>query len=174
MKGFSVDGVLWGHHCQIRRVADMTPTDISGVLLGGAYFNDILGTYMSYEITVAVPMHQRDDYAALFEILTQPVDGHAFVLPYNATTISLTARVAQVSDEFYPTDGDGAYWLARAFTIVSNYPTKYMSLGDTLTRGMSPAPDRAEPAVGEVLQWDGDSWETYTPPSYPDADTTDY
>lgn len=174
MKGFSIDGFTWEHFCEIRRLADVTSTDISGYLMTGAYFNDVQGTYHSYEITVAVPMSERDAYNQLYELLTEPVDGHAFVLPYNSKTISLTARVAEIPDEFYPVGTDGAYWLGQRFTIVSNYPTKRMGLAEVLTRGIAPGPDVAEPAVGEIWEWDGTQWNTYTPPSYPDADIMDF
>lgn len=171
MKGFIVDGLAWEHHCQIRRVADMTPSDISGPLLDLSYFNDVKGTYLTYEITVAVPMGERDDYAALWDLLTDPADAHAFTVPYGNSSISVTARIAQISDEFYPVV-DGAYWLARSFTIISNYPSKFYSLGEVVTRGMAPGPDMAAPAVGETLTWDGTAWVEAS--SWPDADTTYY
>lgn len=170
MKGFIVDGIPWSHHCQIRRVADMTPSDISGPLLDLSYFNDVKGTYLTYEITVTVPMRDRDDYTALFDLLTEPADAHAFVVPYGNTSISVTARIAQISDEFYPVV-DGAYWLARSFTIISNYPTKSYSLGEAITRGMAPGPDVVSPAVGELWEWDGEEW---VEADLPDADTTYY
>ncbi len=171
MIGFSIDGFQWQHYCKLERLADITSTDISGFNILGEYINDVQGVYHQYKVTVAVPMRDRDAYNALYEILTEPVDGHVFVFPYGSKTIQLTARVNQIPDVYYPTDGDGAYWLAQDFTIISNYPTKRLSLGEVLTRGITPGPDVAEPAVGEIWEWDGTQWTEYSPPSYPDADT---
>ena len=52
---FTVDGVEWNIPCTIERTAEITASEISGLLLNRNYFNDVLGTYMRYTISIAIP-----------------------------------------------------------------------------------------------------------------------
>ena len=84
---FSIDRYSWPWPCDVERVSEMKPSKISGLMLDKNYFNDVLGTYMSYTVSIAVPPERRDEYTPLYECLTDPSDGHVFTLPYNQGTI---------------------------------------------------------------------------------------
>ena len=147
---FTVDDVEWSIPCDITRVAKMTASDISGVMLNKQYFNDVLGTYMQYEVSICPNPHQMGDYHSLFEILSQPVDGHQFVLPYNNSTIEITGRVSDISDIYVRMPGGAVYWKGASFTVVSNAPTKTESLSTTIARGMTPLPDVYDAEIGDT------------------------
>lgn len=154
---WSIDGTAWDVPCQIERTAEMTASDISGVLLDKTYFNDVLGTYMKYTVAVAVPFGMEAAINEIYEIVTTPVDGHEFVLPYNGSTITVVGHVKQVSDRYVYMGPNKNYWRGFKFEVVSNHPSKEMSLGEVVTRGMTRVPSRDEggyPFIdGAYYQW---------------------
>jgi len=169
---FSIDGITWDIPCSIEREAEISASDISGLMLDRSYFNDVLGTYMSYTVRIAVPLNMRDEYTQIYEALTNPVDGHLFVMPYNDSTIEITARVSTVSDVYVRLAGGQVYWKGIEFTCVANYPTKAMTLGEMVVTGRAPSPDVAEPSQGDSYTWDGDEWVVSV--VYDDADDNYY
>lgn len=166
-----IDGIEYDVKCSVRREADVRDTDISGEMLNGSYFHDVGGTYYDYEISFLYPLYDQNKYAQIYEALTLPVDGHSFVLPYNNSTVTLTAKVELVSDEQIEMESGFKYWKALTFGLTANAPTKVMSLSQVLTRGRAPYPDVSSPGVGDVYTWTGTSWSTT---SYPDADNISY
>ena len=137
---FSVDGFEWDIPCRIDRIAELKASEISGMTLDRNYFNDCLGTWMRYEISVAVPFGMEDAYTTLYEILTAPVDGHTFVLPYNQSEINITGRVEAVKDTNYRLNDQRQYWQGTQFSVIANNPSKYQTLDEVISAGMSPYP----------------------------------
>lgn len=140
---WSIDGVGWDIPCQILRTAEVKASDISGIMLNGAYFNDVLGTYMSYEVAIAVPWNMLEEYYQVYELLTNPVSGHTFVLPYNDDVVEFTGRVESVSDEWVYRNGNN-WWKGVRFTAVSNTPSKEVDAEGIQNYGLSPFPYGAE------------------------------
>lgn len=155
---FTVDGMQWDMPCDIERTAEMTPSEISGMLLNKQYFNDVIGTYLRYSVTIVVPKGREDQYTRLYEILTDPVDAHSFVLPYNRGNITITGRVENVSDIYKRLIGGGQIWRGVRFEVISNTPTKTHSLGEVVTRGLAPMPDIGGAQIGILYQFDGTGW----------------
>lgn len=169
---FTIDGLTWDVPCSIERTSEMTASDISGLMLDKSYFNDVLGTYMKYSIKIVVPFDMRDEFNAIYEAITSPVDGHTMVLPYNGSTITITARIVSISDVYVRLAGGETYWKGITFEAISNYPSKTMELDEVIAAGRTPMPDVAEPSIGDTYTWDGDEWvpaQTYT-----DADNIAY
>ena len=160
---FSIDGTVWNVPCQIEREAQMQASEISGMLLDRTYFNDVLGTYMSYNVTIAVPFNKISLYYAIYEKLTDPVEAHIFVLPYNASTITLSGRVESVSDSWVRMPGDENYWKAISFTVTAINPSRSYNWQEVISRGrpIVPTVDGGRPAVLEPLTVDSNG--TYTP-----------
>jgi len=171
---FTIDGLTWDVPCKIERTAEMTASDISGLMLDRSYFNDVLGTYMSYTVSMAVPLDMRDEYAQIYEAITNPVDGHTLVLPYNNGTIEIIARIANISDVYVRLAGGQNYWKGIRFTAIANGPTKEMELGEVIARGMSPLPDVSGPREGDIYIYSNGAWTPYTAPSYADADNMQF
>ncbi len=163
----SIDGYEWDIPCDIGRVAEVMPSEISGMLLDKTYFNDVIGTYYSFEVTLAVPPSMADEYATIYEMLTDPVDGHIFIFPYNNTTRQVTARVEEVNDALVYTASNRQYWKGIQFTAVANHPSKTMQLGEVITRGQSPMPEVIDIPIGTMYEMTDDGWVEVT---YPDAD----
>lgn len=158
----TIDGITYDVKCDIQRTAEVTASDISGTMMDGSYFNDVIGTYLQYDLTFTYPLWDRDKYAAIFEALTQPVDGHAFVLPYNNSTVQITGMVEEVSDEYIKLEHGRGFWQRTAFRVTALHPTKQESLSDVLTRGRAPLPDIAEPEIGDTYTYTANGWEKVT------------
>ncbi len=174
MTFFSIDGIDWQVPCTINRVSEVTDSEISGRLLDKNYFNDVIGVYLKYDISIAVPFGMEDDYTEIYEKLTEPVGHHAFVLPYNDDYVQITGRVERVKDTFVRIPGQQHYWRGTGFTVISNNPTKTMSLSQVLAAGMPVYPSQAHVAVGSLWQYTANGWETYEPTVYADYDSTEF
>ena len=155
----TIDGHVWDVPCDLERTADITPSEISGMLLDKTYFNDVLGTFMTYDVTLAVPPTMMQEYSNLYESLTDPVDAHAFVLPYNNGMINLTARVEQVRDIYVYTVSQRQYWRGMRFTVIASHPSKEMSLGEVLTIGRTPFPEEIGIETGAIYEKTEDGWQ---------------
>lgn len=155
---FTVDGITWNIPCNIKREALVTASEISGQLLDGSYFNDILGTYMQYTISLVGNPGNPNEYNAIYEKLTEPVEAHTFVLPYNQSTIQLTARVESVNDVYVRLANGGIYWKGTEFTIIANHPSKSETLSEVITRGRCPIPEITGPREGDTYTYTNGAW----------------
>jgi len=158
----TIDGITYDVKCDIKRTAELTASDISGLMLDGSWFNDVIGTYMVYDISFTYPLWDKNKYASIIEVLTQPVDGHVFVLPYNNSTVQITGRVDEVADEYVRLDSGRDFWRRLAFTVTANHPTKQETLSAVITRGRTPLPDVADPEIGDTYTYTANGWEKVT------------
>lgn len=137
---WSVDGSNWDIPCTIERVAEITPSEVSGMLLNKRYFNDVIGTFMKYTVAIAVPVGMESDYKYIYEILTDPVEAHTFVFPYNDSYIQITGRVETVSDKYYIGANNSNGWRGTKFDVIASHPSKELSLSQAIQRGMTDLP----------------------------------
>jgi len=168
---FSIDGLKYDWPCDITRVSRMRPSDISGMMLDRRWFNDVLGTYMTYSVNVAVPLGAGEAYARLYDALTQPVESHRFILPYDRGEIAVEGRVEQVSDSYVRLPGGDLHWRGVRFEVVANHPSREMSLERVLERGRSPMPNVAAPEEGDSFAYADGRWVRVT---YADGDERAY
>jgi len=169
---FTIDGVQYNVECSIERKSEIKTSDISGMMLDGHIFNDVLGTYYSYEVRLTMPLRNKGRYGNLIEQLTEPVEGHTFVLPYNNDTLQLTGIVVDPEDVWVRLPSGYTYWDGLRFTINANGPTKALTLGEAISRGLTPLPDVYDAQIGDTYTYTSNGWEAAS--SYPDADTTAY
>ena len=165
---FTVDGMQWTFPCDIERTTEVTESEISGMLLNKNYFNDVIGTFLKYTITLVVPFGNEGKYTQLYEIITEPVDAHTFILPYNEGTITITGRVSNIADAYRRMANGATHWVGIKFDVISNAPTKTHELGDVISRGISPVPDISGAQEGDTYTWNGTGWIEYE--DYEDAD----
>lgn len=160
--GITIDDVKYNVAVGIKRTANMTPSEISGMLLDKTYFNDVIGTYMEYEIQIAVPNGEEGSYASLYEVLTDPVADHRVILPYNQTYIEILGRISVVSDEYVgQSRADGGLvniWRKISFTITANHPSKEYTLDEVIERGISPLPEVSELDEGKIYMVVDGQW----------------
>ena len=165
---FTIDGVEYKVKCTIERAAEIKESSISGVMLNGSIFRDVLGTYYTYDIRLEMPLKNKGRYHSLIEQLTEPIDGHVFVLPYNSDTIELTGKIEDPEDVWKKLPGGYTYWDGLKFTISPNGPSKVEALATTIARGMTPLPDVYDANIGDNYIMTANGWEWFA--DYPDAD----
>lgn len=168
---FTIDGLTWPGECRIQRTAELTASDISGLMLDKSYFNDCIGTWMKYDVVIFLPFGLEDQYSQVYETITDPVDGHSFVFPYNQSTIEITGRVVSITDLYRPGPGGTKYWEGTAFTVIANHPSKTYTLGQMISRGRAALPDVASGSIGDTYVLTASGWEKVT---YGDGDNTYY
>lgn len=168
---FTIDGTQWPYPCQIIRTSELKASDISGMLMDKTWFNDVLGQYLSYEIAIAVPIGDEDRYAQLYETITDPVEGHTMVLPYNGAKVEIMGRVESIRDEGIRMPGGYIHWTGIRFTFIASHPTRTYSLNDVITRGRSILPEATNPVEGDIYQYHNGAW---GPVTYADADSISY
>ena len=167
-----IDGVPYDVKCGITRTAEITASEISGMLMNGTLFNDVIGTYLQYDVRFSYPLYDQAKYAAIIDALTEPVAAHTFILPYDQTTVTVTAKVETVSDELLELESGRIFWRDLRFTITSIYPTKTPTLSGAIEYGLPPTPTAASPSEGDTYTWDGTEW--VESEELPDADEMEF
>lgn len=158
-----IDGHKWRVPCDITRTAEVTPSEISGIMLDKTYFNDVIGTFLTYDVSLAVPPSMEHSYDALYEVLTDPVDGHRFVMPYGQGAIEITARVESVKDTLVYTASKRQYWKGIRFTAIANHPSTTYDLETVIRTGRAPMPSTMEVEDGSVWIYSDGLWDEYDP-----------
>lgn len=155
---FSIDGIDWDVYCEISRVSEMRASEISGLMLDKSYFNDVIGTWLKYDVSIVVPYGKESDYYALYEAITKPVGAHTFVFPYNNALVTVVGRVDSISDIYEKMPGGGSYWRGIKFTAISNHPMKKVELDEVITMGIPPLPPEVSVSIGEVYEYTSTGW----------------
>ena len=170
---WSIDGFEWSLPCTVERTAEMSASEISGLLLDKSYFNDVLGTYMKYDIKIEVPFNRMEEYTELYNsFLIAPVSAHEFVLPYVGGMITVVGRIENVKDIYVRTKSGGIHWHGIQFSVIGNHPTKkviyngtsgsdiYEDLDGTIvTVGIPALPPESDTNVGEAYVYTANGWE---------------
>ncbi len=78
----------------------------SGWTLGGKYRRGIVGTYYNYSITIyRMQGNYAEEYDALYEALTAPVESHTILLPYGESQLELECYIETATDEAWEQNG---------------------------------------------------------------------
>ena len=81
----------------------------AGDMLSGDYERDLVGTYYDYDLVITTSDLAVNEYDALFEALSAPVNSHTVEMPYGMTSITFEAMIEGGDDELIPMD-DGTWW----------------------------------------------------------------
>lgn len=107
---FTIDGVGYNVGVvSIHRTANIKDGPNADNALSGKRWRDVQGTFYDYTMEVSADGMSREDYDAMYEVISAPVDSHVLVAPYGQTTISFTAYIEVVEDDVLYMD-DGTAW----------------------------------------------------------------
>lgn len=166
-----VDEIAWDMPCTLQRVSEVESSDLSGMMLDKSYFNDVLGTWLKYSITVAVPKGKEGEYAALYEVLTSPSNYHRFNMPYNNSRVNINGRVQTVSDTYVRLPNDRQTWRKITFDVIASTPSHTAALGDIEDHGLTPYPEDVSASIGDLFEYTRAGW---VQRFYGNADETRY
>lgn len=162
---FQMDGTQWEFPIDVERTAEMEASEISGLMLDRSYFNDVIGTYVQYDIRLEVPFGYEAEYNEFFEALTEPVEGHNFVLPYAGGTRTIWGRVDNIKDIYVryvdrKTKEPRIHWRGIKFSVTSNHPIRQVNEDGSFTaRGVPPLPDESSLNIGACYVYGASGWE---------------
>lgn len=131
----SIDGITWDLNCKVVRTVTIEESNISGMLMNRAYFSDVIGSYLAYEVQFPLRSGDETSYDSLYETLTNATGEHTIILPYGQGHVTFTGRIKQVKDTLYRGQGGANYWLSDTFQFISNEP--YKTPGNNTGTGVS-------------------------------------
>ena len=117
-KGFSGVGVE-----SLKRSFRIPDGTNAGDMLSGDYERDLVGTYYDYDLVITTSALAVNEYDALFEALSAPVNSHTVEMPYGMTSITFEAMIEGGDDELIPMD-DGTWWGNLNVTIRAKKPQR--------------------------------------------------
>lgn len=117
-KGFSGVGVE-----SLKRSFRIPDGTNAGDMLSGDYERDLVGTYYDYDLVITTSDLAVNEYDALFEALSAPVNSHTVEMPYGMTSITFEAMIEDGDDELIPMD-DGTWWGNLNVTIRAKKPQR--------------------------------------------------
>lgn len=88
----------------------------AGDMLSDRHERDLLGTKYPYTMRVEPDPRYLDDYDALFQALSAPVDTHTVTLPYGSGAITYEAMVESGSDTYAGMLGGRQRWKGLTVT----------------------------------------------------------
>lgn len=97
---FSVDGVAYPgvNVVSLERICAVLDGSNAGRTMDGAMKRDIIGTYYNFSLELTSDYSDLEQYDALYEVITAPVDSHTVVVPYGQGSMTFEAYVANVTD----------------------------------------------------------------------------
>lgn len=73
----------------------------SGTAQTGREIRDIIGTKYNYALNIEPDKRYPEDFDALFEALSAPVESHRITMPYSQGTISFDAAISDGNRTWY-------------------------------------------------------------------------
>ena len=71
----------------------------AGRTMDGRMQRDIIGTYYTYRLEFDASLSDPNEYDALFDVLSAPVDSHMITVPFGQSSITFEAYVANGDDD---------------------------------------------------------------------------
>lgn len=128
---FSVDGVEYPGvfvKSPIRRSFNILDGENAGRTMDGKMQRDIIGTYYTYHMDLDMSNSDPEEYDALYEVLSAPVNSHQITVPFGQSTITYEAYVANGDDELERIHRDGSRkWNNLSINFVAMDPNRRAS-----------------------------------------------
>lgn len=85
---------------------------------------DIIGTYYNYSMEIDTKLTAPEEYDALWEVLSAPVEYHVVSFPYAQNTLTFEARITGGSDSFYRRINNKNYWGQMSVSFTAKKPQR--------------------------------------------------
>ena len=127
MKNLNIDGteyrvkLVYG---SLKRSFTITEGPNSGVAITGRAIRDIIGTTYSYSVDVEPDPAHPEDYDAMYEALTSPVDYHTVVMPYGQNALTFNAMITGGTDSLGANIGGFKRWNGLTLQFLAREPQR--------------------------------------------------
>lgn len=124
--GIMVDGVHYSvnvDYATLERQFEIIEGDNGGRMISGRTTRDLIGTGYSYTMTFQPDHRYIDDYDALYQVLSAPVESHMITVPYGQGSISFEAMIESGSDTYMGSVAGKKIWngLSINFKCIEPY-----------------------------------------------------
>lgn len=85
---------------------------------------DILGTFYNYSMNIDSSFMTKEEYDALYEVLSSPVDFHVIEVPYAQETLIFEAYVTNGSDELVGIRKGKNLWANLSINFIAMEPQR--------------------------------------------------
>ena len=82
----------------------------------------IIGTYYNYTIELDTSRMDKDDYDAMYDVLSAPVDYHELVVPFGQTTLMFDAYITSGTDNLKQISPTGNVWEGLTLNFITIEP----------------------------------------------------
>lgn len=90
--------------------------------LSGTLKRKLIGVFCNYEVKFIIGVNT--DYNNLYEKLTEAVEFHTVVMPYNDTILEFEAYITTVQDQLIRSKSDRNYWGNLTVKFIAKEPYK--------------------------------------------------
>lgn len=121
--GLTVDGIFYDVLVRYPDIArSFAQIGTSYAAIAGNVEKQIIGTKITYSLTVDPKPSLQATYNSFYEMITNPANPtHIFVMPFGASTISFTGTVLSGSDSFGGFVGGIPRWYGLNISIMPIY-----------------------------------------------------
>ena len=123
---FTIDGVGYpGVGVEsLTRSALIKDGQNAGELMSGEYERDLVGTYYHYTLVLSGMEPGSQDYDAMYEVLTAPVNSHQVVMPYGQGTLSFQAYIQNAGDALIAMTDTENWWGNLTIQFMAKRPQR--------------------------------------------------
>lgn len=123
---FTVDGVEYRrlHVLSVKRTFAILDGENAGRTMDGAMQRDIVGTYYNYNLVIDPMESDPEEYDALYEAISSPVDSHEVIFPYGRSVLTFRAYVANGEDELFDASSGMNRWDNLTVNFVAMEPQR--------------------------------------------------
>lgn len=91
----------------------------------GVLHREVIGTYYNYKIKFGNNVGSPEDYDALYEVLTSPVEFHTISAPYgNKGTHTYIGYISSVKDKVMKNYESGTLWNSLSASFIAKEPAR--------------------------------------------------
>lgn len=108
----------------IKRSASVLDGENAGRAKSGRMIRDIVGTYYNYTLQIETNGLNANQYDALYEVLTAPVDYRTIVVPYGQGTLTFQGYISNVEDTIKMIEGDRITWGGLSVNFIAMAPAR--------------------------------------------------
>lgn len=123
---FTVDGTEFSkvHVVSLKRSFAVLDGENAGRTMDGAMQRDIIGTYYNYALEIDLADSSPEEYDALYEALSAPVDSHTVTFPYGQSELSFEAYVSNGEDELFDIFNGENRWNNLTINFIAMTPQR--------------------------------------------------
>jgi hypothetical protein len=123
MQAFLMDGVAYNVRVsKLTRKFSVQDTDKTGRTQDGEMYRDIVGTFYNYSMEVSQMDNDRESFDSFWEAISQPVESHVCVFPYNQTILTQKMYVTSGDQDLISKTADRTLWGGVSLNYIAMSP----------------------------------------------------